>query len=62
MACSTARLYFEQRYTVQGHHYVEYSNGNPSQPVRLFNTPTVNKNLAKVLGFFIQDAWSIGSA
>ena len=54
------RLYFEQRYTVQGHHHVEYSNGNPSQ-VRLFNTPTVNKNLANVLGFFVQDAWSIGS-
>jgi hypothetical protein len=53
------RLYFEQRYTVQGHHYVEYSNGVPNR-IRLFNTPTVNKNLAHVLGFFIQDAWSIG--
>ena len=54
-----ARLYFEQRYTVQGHHYVEYSNNNPNR-IRLFNTPTVNKNLAKVLGVFIQDSWSIG--
>jgi hypothetical protein len=54
-----ARLYFEQRYTVQGHHYVEYSSGLPNR-VRLFNTPTVNKNEAKVLGFFFQDAWSIG--
>jgi hypothetical protein len=53
------RLYFEQRYTVQGHHYVEYSNGAPNR-IRLFNTPTVNKNLAQVIGFFIQDSWSIG--
>ena len=31
-----ARLYFEQRYTVQGHHYVEYSNGaaQPHSPVQ----------------------------
>jgi hypothetical protein len=55
-----ARLYFEQRYTVQGHHHVEYANGRASQ-VRLFNTPTVNKNLIHVLGFFVQDSWSIGS-
>ena len=55
-----ARLYFEQRYTVQGHHYVEYSSGQPNR-VRLFNTPTVNKNEAKVLGFFFQDAWSVNS-
>jgi hypothetical protein len=55
-----ARLYFEQRYTVQGHHHVEYANGRASQ-VRLFNTPTVNKNLVNVLGFFLQDSWSIGS-
>ena len=53
------RLYFEQRYTVQGHHYVEYSNGVPNR-IRLFNTPTVNKNIANVMGFFFQDAWSIG--
>jgi hypothetical protein len=54
-----ARLYFEQRYTVQGHHYVEYSSGSPNR-IRLFNTPTLNKNLAKVIGFFVQDSWSIG--
>jgi hypothetical protein len=54
-----ARLYFEQRYTVQGHHYVEYSSGLP-QRVRQYNTPTINKNEAKVLGFFIQDSWSVG--
>jgi hypothetical protein len=54
-----ARLYFEQRYTVQGHHFVEYSNGVPNR-IRQWNTPTVAKNEALVLGFFIQDAWSIG--
>lgn len=54
-----ARLYYEQRYTVQGHHYVEYSNGVPNR-IRLWNTPTVAKNVAHVAGFFIQDAWSLG--
>jgi hypothetical protein len=54
------RLYYAERYTVQGHHYVEYSNGVPNR-VRLFNTPNYPKNLAHVLGFFVQDAWSVGS-
>ena len=54
-----ARLYFEQRYTVQGHHHLEYDEGRPLR-VRLWNTPTVAKNEAQVLGFFFQDAWSIG--
>jgi hypothetical protein len=55
-----ARLYYEQRYTVNGQHHVEYSNGVPNR-VRLFNTPTDPKNLAQVMGFFFQDAWSVGS-
>jgi hypothetical protein len=54
------RLYYAERYTVQGHHYVEYSNGVPNR-VRLFNTPNYPRNLAHVLGFFVQDAWSVGS-
>jgi outer membrane receptor for ferrienterochelin and colicin len=54
------RLYYEARYTVQGHHYVEYSNGAPNR-IRLWNTPTDPKNLANVLGFFMQDSWSVGS-
>lgn len=54
------RLYYEQRYTVQGHHYVEYSSGVPNR-IRLFNTPTLNKNVAHVAGFFFQDAWQITS-
>jgi hypothetical protein len=55
-----ARLYYEARYTVQGHHHVEYSNGVPNR-VRLWNTPTDPKNLARVLGFFLQDSWQVGS-
>jgi hypothetical protein len=54
------RLYYESQYTVQGHHYVEYSNGTPNR-VRLFNTPVNPRNVAKVLGFFAQDNWSIGN-
>ncbi|HYU78236.1 MAG TPA: carboxypeptidase regulatory-like domain-containing protein [Vicinamibacterales bacterium] len=53
------RLFYEQDYTVQGHHHVEYSNGVPTQ-VRLWNTPTDQKNVAHVLGFFAQDSWSVG--
>jgi hypothetical protein len=52
------RLYYAERYTVQGHHYVEYDEGVPTR-VRLFNTPNYPKNLANVLGFFLQDSWSI---
>jgi hypothetical protein len=54
-----ARLYFESRITVQGHYQVEYNNGTP-QRVRQYLTPTQNRNIARVLGFFIQDSWSIG--
>jgi hypothetical protein len=54
-----ARLFLESRYTVQGHHHVEYSAGVPTQ-VRLFNTPTDSKNLARVIGLFLQDTWTIG--
>ena len=54
------RLYYEQRYTVQGHHYVEYSRGVPNR-VRLFNTPTLNKNIGHVFGLFFQDSWSVNS-
>lgn len=52
------RLYYESDYSVQGDHYVEYNNGVPTQ-VRQFNSPTVSKNVAKVLGIFLQDSWSI---
>ncbi len=52
------RLYYESQYSVRGDHYVEYTNGNPSQ-VRQFNTPTNPKNIAYVTGFFFQDSWSV---
>jgi hypothetical protein len=52
------RLYYESQYSVQGDHYVEYDNGVPTQ-VRQFNSPTTSKNVAQVLGLFLQDSWSM---
>ena len=52
------RLYYSSDYSVLGDHYVEYSSGVPTR-VRQFNTPVVSENIAKVLGFFVQDAWSM---
>ncbi len=54
------RLYWESRHTVQGDHWVEYSNNNPTQ-IRQWNTPANPKNLARVIGFFFQDGWSPAS-
>ncbi len=53
-----ARLYYSSDYSVQGDHYVEYNSGVPTQ-VRQFNTPVVSENIARVMGFFVQDAWSM---
>ena len=53
------RLYYESQQTVLGDHYVEYSSGQPTQ-IREFNTPVNPKNIAKVAGFFAQDAWTVG--
>jgi hypothetical protein len=52
------RLYYSSDFSVKGDHYVEYNNGVPTQ-VRQFNTPVVSENIARVLGFFVQDAWSM---
>ena len=52
-----ARLYYESDYSVNGDHYVEYNNGVPFQ-IRQFNTPVNSKNIAHVLGFFLQDSWT----
>jgi hypothetical protein len=52
------RLYYSSDYSVIGDHYVEYNSGVPTQ-VREFNTPVVSENIAKVTGFFVQDAWSM---
>ena len=52
------RLYYSSDYSVKGDHYVEYNSGIPTQ-VRQFNTPVVSENIARVFGFFVQDAWSM---
>ena len=52
------RLYYSSDYSVMGDHYVEYNSGVPFQ-VRQFNTPVVSENIARVMGFFVQDAWSM---
>jgi hypothetical protein len=54
------RLYYESRYTVQGDYHLIYNNTAPTS-VRIFNTPANPKNIDRMLGFFIQDAWSIAS-
>jgi len=54
-----ARLYFESRYDVQNNTYLIYSNGRATS-VREYNTPTTSKNIDRVLGLFVQDAWSVG--
>jgi hypothetical protein len=53
------RLYYESQQTVLGDYYVEYSSNQPAQ-IREWNTPANPKNIAKVAGFFVQDAWSTG--
>jgi len=55
-----ARLYYESRYKVQGDYYLEYSNARPTQ-IREFNTPVNPKNIEHVLGFFVQDAWTVAN-
>jgi hypothetical protein len=52
------RLYYSSDYSVLGDHYVEYNSGVPAQ-VRQFNTPVVSENIARVIGFFVQDSWSM---
>ena len=54
------RMYYESQQTVLGDHYVEYSNGVPTQ-VRLWNTPANPKNIAYMTGFFVQDAWTVAN-
>ena len=53
------RLYYESQQTVLGDHYVEYRRRRAAQ-IREWNTPANPKNIAKVTGFFVQDAWSTG--
>ncbi len=53
-----ARLYYGSDYSVKGDHWVEYNNGVPLR-VRQFNTPVFSENIANVMGFFLQDSWSM---
>jgi hypothetical protein len=53
------RLSFESRYDVLNNMYLLYSNGVPTS-VREWNTPVTSKNVDNILGFFIQDSWSVG--
>jgi hypothetical protein len=53
------RLSYESDYEVQNNMYLRYSNGNPTA-VREWNTPTVSKNVDKMIGLFVQDAWTVG--
>ncbi len=53
------RLSYESDYDVQNNIYLLYSNGVP-QSVREWNTPTVSKNVDKMIGLFVQDNWSVG--
>jgi hypothetical protein len=55
-----ARLYFDDFFDVQNNMYLVYNNGRPIQ-VTAFNTPTDAINIDRVLGFFVQDAWTVAS-
>ena len=53
------RLSYESDYDVQNNIYLLYTNGVPTS-VREWNTPTISKNVDKMLGLFVQDAWTVG--
>jgi hypothetical protein len=53
-----ARLWYESQYSVRGDHHLVYNNGVPTSVLQ-FNTPTNPRNVAHVLGFFLQDSWSM---
>jgi hypothetical protein len=53
-----ARLYFDDRYTVQNGLYLNYAN-NKATSVTEYNTPTESTNISHVFGGFVQDSWTI---
>jgi hypothetical protein len=53
-----ARLYYDDRFDVLNNMYLLYTNGKATQ-VREYNTPTDAINVDKVLGLFLQDAWTM---
>ncbi|HZP47138.1 MAG TPA: TonB-dependent receptor [Vicinamibacterales bacterium] len=55
-----ARLYFDDRYDVLNGMYEIFTGGKAAQ-VQEFNTPTENLNIDRVIGLFVQDAWTIAN-
>lgn len=55
-----ARLYFDDRYDVLNSMYQIFTAGKAAQ-VQEFNTPTEAVNIDRVLGFFIQDSWTVAN-
>jgi hypothetical protein len=53
-----ARLKYQSRYDVLNNMWLLYVDGKASQ-VREYNTPTISLNRENVLGFFVQDSWSL---
>ena len=52
------RLFYRSDYSVLDDHWLVYNNRR-ADVVRIFNSPAFSKNIAKVTGFFVQDAWSM---
>ena len=52
------RLYYGSDYSVLNDHWLVYNNNVPVS-VRIWNSPAFSENVAKVTGFFLQDAWSM---
>jgi hypothetical protein len=55
-----ARLYFDDKYSVLNDTFLEYANGKPTSVIE-YNTPTEAQNIDKVLGLFVQDAWTVAN-
>jgi hypothetical protein len=53
------RLYFDDRYDVLNDLYLLYTGGKATQ-VREYNTPTEAINIDRMIGLFVQDAWTVG--
>jgi Carboxypeptidase regulatory-like domain len=53
------RLYFSESNSVLNDHWLVYNNKAPVS-VRIFNSPAIQENAAKVTGFFVQDSFSAG--
>jgi hypothetical protein len=54
-----ARQFFRERNTVNGDIVIRFNDGRPNA-VQLFNTPTDASSYIRQMGYFVQDAWTIG--